>query len=182
MQNRHQNAVLRAVLKRPATNCASCFRTACNGRRTASARPSACTTTQPGSHGREQRRIILLGPHEQKTLDIAKASGVPIVRLGWVAPLEQADHVGGTDHEAGIAVGEYLVDLGHRDIAFLQGGKVIAGGWSAIMASAKILNAISMRGGTTCTLRRTEASIPALRSLRATAIAPRAHQRANSQV
>lgn len=102
--------------------------------------------------------IILVGPHEQKTLDIAKASGVPIVRLGWVAPLEQADHVGGTDHKAGIDVGEYLVDLGHRDIAFLQGGKVIAGGWSAITASTKVLNAISRRGCTTCTLRRTEAS------------------------
>ncbi len=65
--------------------------------------------------------IILVGPHEQRTLDILKSSGVPIVRLGWVAPLEQADHVGGTDHEAGIAVGDYLIGLGHRDIAFLQG-------------------------------------------------------------
>jgi LacI family transcriptional regulator len=65
--------------------------------------------------------LILVGPHEQRTLDIVKASGVPVVRLGWVAPLEQADHVGGTDHEAGIAVGEYLVRLGHRQIAFLQG-------------------------------------------------------------
>jgi LacI family transcriptional regulator len=65
--------------------------------------------------------IILVGPHEPKTLDILKSSGVPVVRLGWVAPLEQADHVGGTDHEAGIAVGEYLIGLGHRDIAFLQG-------------------------------------------------------------
>ncbi len=30
--------------------------------------------------------IILVGPHEQKTLDILRASGVPVVRLGWVAP------------------------------------------------------------------------------------------------
>lgn len=65
--------------------------------------------------------IILVGPHEQKTLDIVKASGLPSVRLGWVLPLEQADHVGGTDHEAGIAVGDYLFGLGHRDIAFVQG-------------------------------------------------------------
>jgi LacI family transcriptional regulator len=65
--------------------------------------------------------IILVGPHEQTTLDIVKASGVPVVRLGWVSPLEQADHVGGTDHEAGIAVGEYLLGLGHRKIVFLQG-------------------------------------------------------------
>jgi len=65
--------------------------------------------------------IILVGPHEKNTLDIVKASGVPTVRLGWVSPLEQADHVGGTDHEAGMAVGDYLFGLGHRDIAFLQG-------------------------------------------------------------
>ncbi|MES5047280.1 LacI family DNA-binding transcriptional regulator [Rhizobium nepotum] len=65
--------------------------------------------------------IILVGPHEQRTLDILKRSGLPVVRLGWVAPLEQADHVGGTDHEAGIAVGDYLLGLGHREIAFLRG-------------------------------------------------------------
>ncbi|WP_210106732.1 LacI family DNA-binding transcriptional regulator [Neorhizobium galegae] len=65
--------------------------------------------------------IILVGPHEQRTLDILALSGVPVVRLGWVTPLEQADHVGGTDHEAGIAVGDYLIGLGHRDIAFVQG-------------------------------------------------------------
>lgn len=65
--------------------------------------------------------IILVGPHEQTTLDIVRTSGVPSVRLGWVSPLEQVDHVGGTDHEAGIAVGDYLFGLGHRDIAFVQG-------------------------------------------------------------
>lgn len=65
--------------------------------------------------------LILVGPHEQNTLDTVKASGVPTVRLGWVGPLEEADHVGGTDHEAGIAVGEYLARLGHRNIAFVHG-------------------------------------------------------------
>lgn len=70
---------------------------------------------------KESAGLILVGPHEQKTLNFVKASGAPVVRLGWVAPLEQADHVGGTDHEAGIAVGEYLIGLGHRQIAFLQG-------------------------------------------------------------
>jgi LacI family transcriptional regulator len=70
---------------------------------------------------KESAGVILVGPHEQRTLAILKASGLPVVRLGWVAPLEQADHVGGTDHEAGIAVGDYLIGLGHRDIAFVQG-------------------------------------------------------------
>ncbi|CDM61340.1 hypothetical protein LPU83_pLPU83c_0778 (plasmid) [Rhizobium favelukesii] len=30
--------------------------------------------------------------------------------FGWVDPLEQADQVSGTDHEAGQAVIQYLVD------------------------------------------------------------------------
>ncbi|MBY3300528.1 LacI family transcriptional regulator, partial [Rhizobium laguerreae] len=35
--------------------------------------------------------------------------------------LEQIDHVGGTDHEAGQAVVEYLVGLGHRSIVYVYG-------------------------------------------------------------
>jgi LacI family transcriptional regulator len=46
---------------------------------------------------------------------------VPIVRFGWVDPLEQADQVSGTDHEAGQAVLQYLIDLGHRSIAYVYG-------------------------------------------------------------
>ncbi|KKX27123.1 LacI family DNA-binding transcriptional regulator [Rhizobium sp. LC145] len=65
--------------------------------------------------------LILVGPHEKATLDIVRASGVPAVRMGWVDPLEAADHVGGTDHEAGAAVGDYLIGLGHRSIAFIHG-------------------------------------------------------------
>ncbi|WP_246663175.1 substrate-binding domain-containing protein [Rhizobium sp. WL3] len=176
MQHRHQDAVFQADLKRPATNCARCFRTACNGKRTASARPSACNgpATQPGSHGREQRRIILVGPHEQKTLDIVKASGVPIVRLGWVAPLEQADHVGGTDHEAGIAVGEYLVGLGHRDIAFLQGEEGYRGRMERYHGLRESLERYPDTRLHNLHFKEDGGFIPALRSLQATGIAPTA--------
>lgn len=49
------------------------------------------------------------------------ATGKPLVRAGWLEPLEQVDHVGGTDREAGIAVGRYLAGLGHREIVFVHG-------------------------------------------------------------
>ena len=64
---------------------------------------------------------IMVGPHERHTYDRVYALDVPIVRTGWLDPLEQADFVGGSDHEAGSAVARYLVELGHTAIAFVQG-------------------------------------------------------------
>ncbi len=64
---------------------------------------------------------ILVGPHRRESLDSAQALGKPIVRQGWLDPLEQADYVGGTDHEGGAAVAKYLLALGHRDIAYVHG-------------------------------------------------------------
>ena len=43
------------------------------------------------------------------------------MRTGWVSPLEQVDFVGGTDHEAGSAVANYLLELGHRTIVYVHG-------------------------------------------------------------
>jgi LacI family transcriptional regulator len=65
--------------------------------------------------------LLLVGPHDRMTIDSANAAGVPIVRLGWVGPLEQVDQVAGTDHEAGQAVANYLLERGHRVIAFVHG-------------------------------------------------------------
>jgi LacI family transcriptional regulator len=64
---------------------------------------------------------IMVGPHDRATYARAYALGRPIVRTGWLSPLEQADFVGGTDHEAGSAVAQYLVGLGHRTIAYVHG-------------------------------------------------------------
>jgi LacI family transcriptional regulator len=64
---------------------------------------------------------VLVGPHGHESLARAYALGKPIVRQGWLEPLEQADHVGGTDHEAGSAVANYLFALGHRSIAYVHG-------------------------------------------------------------
>jgi LacI family transcriptional regulator len=65
--------------------------------------------------------LLLVGPHGAEAIAAATATGVPIVRFGWVDPLEQADQVSGTDHEAGQAVLKYLIDLGHRSIAYVYG-------------------------------------------------------------
>lgn len=65
--------------------------------------------------------LLLVGPHDQRTIAEAAATGVPLVRLGWVGPLEPIDQVSGTDHEAGAAVGHHLLGLGHRSIAFVHG-------------------------------------------------------------
>ncbi|WP_434729624.1 LacI family DNA-binding transcriptional regulator [Rhizobium binae] len=65
--------------------------------------------------------LMLVGPHAREAVAAASATGVPIVRFGWVDALEQVDHVGGTDHEAGQAVVEYLVGLGHRSIVYVYG-------------------------------------------------------------
>jgi LacI family transcriptional regulator len=65
--------------------------------------------------------LLLVGPHDGEAITAANATGIPVVRFGWVDPLEQADQVSGTDHEAGQAVIQYLVDLGHRSIAYVYG-------------------------------------------------------------
>lgn len=77
--------------------------------------------SQVAELARSSAGLLLFGPHDQKTIDEVVAIGVPVVRLGWVAPLEQMDQVSGTDHEAGSAVGNYLMELGHRVIAFVHG-------------------------------------------------------------
>lgn len=65
--------------------------------------------------------LLLVGQHDRTTIQTVNASGVPVVRLGWVDPLEQVDQVTGTDHEGGQAVAQYLIDLGHRCIAYVHG-------------------------------------------------------------
>jgi LacI family transcriptional regulator len=65
--------------------------------------------------------VLLVGPHDRTTLDHLHSLGKPVVRMGWLDPLEPADQVSGTDREAGAAVAEYLLGLGHRSIAFVHG-------------------------------------------------------------
>lgn len=67
------------------------------------------------------RGVIMIGPHDKESLERAYSVGKPIVRNRWLEPLEHSDQVSGTDHEAGSAVGHYLVSLGHRSIAYVHG-------------------------------------------------------------
>ena len=70
---------------------------------------------------RSCRCAVMVGPHDKASLSRAYATGRPVVRTGWLDPLEQVDWVGGSDHEAGSAVANYLYDLGHRTIAYVHG-------------------------------------------------------------
>ena len=70
---------------------------------------------------RSRAGLLLVGPYDDATLAMVKAIGVPVVRLGRVDPLEQADQVGTTDREGGQAVLAHLIGLGHRCIAYVVG-------------------------------------------------------------
>jgi len=65
--------------------------------------------------------VVLVGPHDKLSYARAYGMGKPVVRTGWHDPLEPVDHVGTTDHEAGSAVANYLLGLGHRTIAYVHG-------------------------------------------------------------
>ncbi|KQX34927.1 hypothetical protein ASD04_16240 [Devosia sp. Root436] len=82
---------------------------------------------QVGNIVRVSSGIVLVGQHEPETLDTVRRSGKPVVRLGWVLPLEPVDQVAGADHEAGNAIGQYLLSKGHRRIGFVHGARVLRG-------------------------------------------------------
>ena len=65
--------------------------------------------------------LMICGPHDDAALRGVYATGVPIVRQGWLEPLEPVDLISGTDHEGGSAVANYLLSLGHREIAYVHG-------------------------------------------------------------
>jgi LacI family transcriptional regulator len=71
---------------------------------------------------RASRAGILVGPHDKRIHQRVYALGIPIVRTsGFPDPLESVDLVTGPDHEAGAAVADYLLKLGHREIAYVHG-------------------------------------------------------------
>lgn len=76
---------------------------------------------QVADMARNSAGLLLVGAHEKETLATVGASGVPVVRLGWVDPLEQVDQVIATDREGGQAVLLHLIALGHRSIACVNG-------------------------------------------------------------
>ena len=85
--------------------------------------------------------LILVGPHSKAALARAYAVGTPIVRIGWLDPLEPVDQVSGTDHEAGAAVATYLLELGHRVIAYVHGAPVYRGRMERYYGMREVLEA-----------------------------------------
>lgn len=70
---------------------------------------------------REGSGSVLFGPHSPDAVEAARSAGKPLVRIGWLDPLQQVDQVMAADHEAGAAVGNFLARLGHREIAYVHG-------------------------------------------------------------
>jgi LacI family transcriptional regulator len=64
---------------------------------------------------------VLFGPHSPEAVEAARSAGKPLVRIGWLDPLQQVDQVMAADHEAGAAVGNFLAGLEHREIAYVHG-------------------------------------------------------------
>lgn len=51
----------------------------------------------------------------------------PAVFSGWPEPLDRVDRINGTDHESGSAVARHLIELGHREIAYVNGERQLRG-------------------------------------------------------
>lgn len=65
--------------------------------------------------------LVTVNVTHERYLNALRGLKVPIVCNGWLEPLDQADSVGGTDHEAGEAVAKHLYGLGHREFAYIHG-------------------------------------------------------------
>jgi LacI family transcriptional regulator len=83
---------------------------------------------------------ILVGPHVREIHDRIYAIGIPIVRTsGFPDPLEAVDIVTGPDHEAGAAIAKFLVDLGHREIAYVHGAPRYRGRIERLYGAREVL-------------------------------------------
>lgn len=78
-------------------------------------------TNEVEAFARNCSGVALVGPHAHESMEAIKALGVPVVRNSWMDPLDPYDIVSGTDHEAGSAVAQFLLELGHRRIVYVHG-------------------------------------------------------------
>lgn len=86
--------------------------------------------------------LMICGPHDRAALKRVYATGTPIVRQGWLDPLEPVDQVGGTDREAGSAVAAYLLGLGHREIAYVHGDASYRGRMERLYGLREVLEQV----------------------------------------
>lgn len=77
---------------------------------------------------RESAGMLLIGSvHDPESIRRAHASKVPVVRIGRLFPMEQVDAALGTDREGATAMGRHLLDLGHREIAYVRADATLSG-------------------------------------------------------
>jgi LacI family transcriptional regulator len=63
----------------------------------------------------------------------------PVVRSGWIEPLEPMDAIGGADHESGAAVARLLLGLGHREVAYVHGEGDLRGRWERLYGLREVI-------------------------------------------
>ena len=71
--------------------------------------------------------IFAVNLSDSASLSLLELSGKPMLRSGWVSPIEPVSTISGTDHEAGSAVAAYLLNLGHREIVYVHGDADLRG-------------------------------------------------------
>ena len=99
-------------------------------------------------------QVLLVGPHSNDTIASIAKTNLPVVRIGWPGPLEQADVVMGTDHEGGQAVLEYLISLGHRSIVYVYGAPIYRGRHERYYGAEKSLSDIATLRCIRCSLKK----------------------------
>lgn len=83
--------------------------------------------------------LLAVNLHNESDIARLRAWGRPVVRSGWTDPLEPVDTVSGTDHEAGAAAARALLDLGHREIAYVHGSENLRGRWERLYGLREVV-------------------------------------------
>lgn len=91
--------------------------------------------------------ILLVGTsHSNETMEIIKRSGVPVLLAACWDESYPVPQVGFSNEDAAGAVCDYLLDLGHRDIAMISGGQATNDRAAARVAGVK--RSLARRGMT----------------------------------
>lgn len=86
--------------------------------------------------------LLAVNVHDKADARQLRSWGRPVVYSGWVNPLEPVDTVGGTDHEAGAAVGRILLDLGHREVVYVHGAENLRGRWERLYGLREVVEGV----------------------------------------
>jgi LacI family transcriptional regulator len=81
----------------------------------------ARTLPDPEAFDRSVAGLILAVPRPADYSAALLRSRLPVVCASYAKPMERIDHVVGADWEAGMGVADLLLQLGHRDVAFVHG-------------------------------------------------------------